>query len=231
MLAEVNLETKRKKVRKMKHQSSEENRKLKCGNWTEEEHARFLKGLELFGNSWKNVEEYIETRTCAQIRSHAQKHFRRIRANAIAEIKKSGKLNDTVFVVIREYRNNTYSQNNSHTLAGTNSTSEESPGQNLKNVENIDLNQLIQIKEEHFEESQDKFIEFENKKIQDEEMKMVLNDELACQDDNHDSNFEILGLHKGSSEEQLDDKNQLSVELKKEEEEDYNILTKVKYES
>mmetsp|Transcript_17443 Transcript_17443/g.16648 ORF Transcript_17443/g.16648 Transcript_17443/m.16648 type:complete len:90 (-) Transcript_17443:805-1074(-) len=34
--------------------------------------------MKIFGKDWKKVEEYIGTRTGAQIRSHAQKYFQRI---------------------------------------------------------------------------------------------------------------------------------------------------------
>ena len=34
--------------------------------------------LKLYGKDWKKVEDYIGTRTGAQIRSHAQKYFLRI---------------------------------------------------------------------------------------------------------------------------------------------------------
>ena len=34
--------------------------------------------IKLYGKSWKHVEDYIGTRTSAQIRSHAQKYFSRI---------------------------------------------------------------------------------------------------------------------------------------------------------
>lgn len=32
-------------------------------------------GLELYGRNWKKIEEIIGSRTCSQIRSHAQKYF------------------------------------------------------------------------------------------------------------------------------------------------------------
>lgn len=53
------------------------NRKL-TGRWTKEEHQRFVEGLNKFGKNWKKVEEFVGSRTGAQIRSHAQKFFNRI---------------------------------------------------------------------------------------------------------------------------------------------------------
>eukprot|EP00830_Metopus_es_P012826 TRINITY_DN2968_c0_g1_i2.p1 TRINITY_DN2968_c0_g1~~TRINITY_DN2968_c0_g1_i2.p1 ORF type:complete len:229 (+),score=27.58 TRINITY_DN2968_c0_g1_i2:112-798(+) len=49
------------------------------GKWTEDEHKLFLEALEKYGNCWKLVEQFIGTRSCAQIRSHAQKYFRKLR--------------------------------------------------------------------------------------------------------------------------------------------------------
>ena len=41
------------------------------GRWTAEEHQRFIEALRKFGKDWYRVEEYIGTRSSAQIRSHA----------------------------------------------------------------------------------------------------------------------------------------------------------------
>jgi len=48
------------------------------GRWTAEEHDEFLKCLDIYGREWKKVAERITTRTAAQIRSHAQKYFKKI---------------------------------------------------------------------------------------------------------------------------------------------------------
>lgn len=52
----------------------------KCSNgrWTREEHQRFLEAIKNFGKNWKKVEDFVGTRTGAQIRSHAQKFFLRL---------------------------------------------------------------------------------------------------------------------------------------------------------
>ena len=50
------------------------------GRWTAEEHDEFLKCLDIYGREWKKVAERITTRTAAQIRSHAQKYFKKIEA-------------------------------------------------------------------------------------------------------------------------------------------------------
>lgn len=49
-----------------------------AGRWTKEEHQRFVEALKIYGKNWKKVEEHINSRSGAQIRSHAQKFFNRI---------------------------------------------------------------------------------------------------------------------------------------------------------
>jgi SHAQKYF class myb-like DNA-binding protein len=48
------------------------------GRWTKEEHQRFIEGIKKYGKNWKQVEDYVGTRSGAQIRSHAQKFFNRL---------------------------------------------------------------------------------------------------------------------------------------------------------
>ena len=50
----------------------------KTGRWTDEEHTRFLHGLELFGKKWTKVADVVGSRTTVQVRSHAQKYFQKL---------------------------------------------------------------------------------------------------------------------------------------------------------
>ena len=54
--------------------------KKATGRWTTEEHDEFLTCLDLYGHNWTKAAERITTRTAAQIRSHAQKYFKKIEA-------------------------------------------------------------------------------------------------------------------------------------------------------
>jgi SHAQKYF class myb-like DNA-binding protein len=59
------------------------------GRWTDEEHEKFLEGLRLFGKDWRRIEEFIGSRSCAQIRSHAQKYFNRLQRDLARGIKRA----------------------------------------------------------------------------------------------------------------------------------------------
>jgi len=58
--------------------------KMLVGRWKTDEHERFLKGLEEFGEgSWAAIAEVVKTRTIVQVRTHAQKYFKKIRAEKV----------------------------------------------------------------------------------------------------------------------------------------------------
>jgi SHAQKYF class myb-like DNA-binding protein len=48
------------------------------GRWTKSEHDKFLEAMRIFKKDWKQVARAIRTRTVVQVRTHAQKHFRKL---------------------------------------------------------------------------------------------------------------------------------------------------------
>lgn len=57
---------------------SRRNRRKIKGRWSKEEHDNFLIGLEMYGKNWEVIMGlYVPTRTATQIRTHAQKYFKK----------------------------------------------------------------------------------------------------------------------------------------------------------
>jgi len=55
------------------------------GRWSPEEHARFLEGLKMYGRrKWQKIAELVGSRTTIQVRSHAQKYFKKLRKESEA---------------------------------------------------------------------------------------------------------------------------------------------------
>jgi SHAQKYF class myb-like DNA-binding protein len=48
---------------------------MESGKWTKEEHKKFLEALLEYGENWIKVQQAVQIRSCAQVRSHAQKYF------------------------------------------------------------------------------------------------------------------------------------------------------------
>jgi len=76
----------------------------RTGPWTVHEHKLFLEAMKKYGNDWPAVVAYVGTRSAPQVRSHAQKHYKRLRKSAIAKIKKDPRKKKAVFVITQEYR-------------------------------------------------------------------------------------------------------------------------------
>eukprot|EP00826_Nyctotherus_ovalis_P064267 TRINITY_DN9423_c0_g1_i4.p1 TRINITY_DN9423_c0_g1~~TRINITY_DN9423_c0_g1_i4.p1 ORF type:complete len:207 (-),score=21.86 TRINITY_DN9423_c0_g1_i4:184-804(-) len=78
--------------------------KLRTGPWTAHEHKLFLEAMKKYGNDWPAVVAYVGTRSAPQVRSHAQKHYKRLRKSAIAKVKRDPEKQKAVFVITQEYR-------------------------------------------------------------------------------------------------------------------------------
>ena len=62
---------------------SKQKEKYQDGNWTKEEHQRFIESIFIFGFYWKKMEQYIQTRTIVQVRSHSQKFIYKLKQQFI----------------------------------------------------------------------------------------------------------------------------------------------------
>lgn len=122
------------------------------GKWTEEEHQRFLKAIEVYGNQWKKVRDCVGTRSCAQIRSHCQKYFRRKRNMMLQELRRTNSHKGMRFLVVKEYYNYTGPNNKSAELSNAldiNSVEEDVKEETVKELEVIlpSTENLIKIEE------------------------------------------------------------------------------------
>jgi SHAQKYF class myb-like DNA-binding protein len=54
-------------------------------SWSNDEHERFIKALQLYNRDWRKIETYVGTKTVVQIRSHAQKYFQKIMKSGITD--------------------------------------------------------------------------------------------------------------------------------------------------
>ena len=53
---------------------------IKEGRWTKEENKKFIEAFIVNGKKWKIIQKYVESRTCAQTRSHAQKFLLKLKS-------------------------------------------------------------------------------------------------------------------------------------------------------
>ena len=70
--------TEAKKAKKAKKAKAQKEK----GRWSKGEHIAFLKGYAIHGKAWQKVATVVRTRTCIQTRTHAQKYFEKIEAQA-----------------------------------------------------------------------------------------------------------------------------------------------------
>ncbi|OWZ12579.1 hypothetical protein PHMEG_00014231 [Phytophthora megakarya] len=60
-------------------QTSETNKRRE--RWTEDEHARFMEGLNRYGRKWKKIQTFVKTKTAVQVRTHAYGYFAKLLRN------------------------------------------------------------------------------------------------------------------------------------------------------
>ena len=52
---------------------------FELGRWSIDEHKRFIRGIVKYGKNWERVKNEVQTRSDIQIRSHAQKFYKKLK--------------------------------------------------------------------------------------------------------------------------------------------------------
>ena len=96
------------------------------GRWSFKEHIKFIKAFVYFGKKYKLTQQYISSRSCKQIRSHAQKFVLKLKS--------------------LKYKDYDFSKSNINSLSDIIDIIQASNNPNIKNKEYI-INTLIDISE------------------------------------------------------------------------------------
>ena len=135
--------------------SENDNSKFKEGPWTNEEHEKFIEGILKYGNQWKNVQLLIQTRSSTQIRSHAQKFFKKIK-NVIKKQKENIDINEkiklvnTIFNIILPNKANKFNKIKKKKLLNTiYSNINSDKNLDLKFISEVDLDELEKFNNEN----------------------------------------------------------------------------------
>eukprot|EP00826_Nyctotherus_ovalis_P020952 TRINITY_DN1666_c0_g1_i6.p1 TRINITY_DN1666_c0_g1~~TRINITY_DN1666_c0_g1_i6.p1 ORF type:complete len:134 (+),score=5.11 TRINITY_DN1666_c0_g1_i6:332-733(+) len=81
-------------------------RSMNKGKWSEKEHRHFLYATEVYGNLWSLVTSFVETKTTAQVRSHAQKCYEASRRKMVRKIRRERQGIMPIFVAVKVVRIN-----------------------------------------------------------------------------------------------------------------------------
>ena len=158
----------------IKKKIPEKKKHIKEGRWTMEERIKFIEALIENGKKWKNIQDYIGSRTCAQTRSHAQKFLLKLKSisndefnfkkdsiknlgDILEEIKKKKGISDTNDINAKKYiidillnlsnLNDTTNENTDNKNINTNEISSEKDNDSMTIDEKENINEKEQEKE------------------------------------------------------------------------------------
>ena len=158
----------------IKKKIPEKKKHIKEGRWTMEERIKFIEALIENGKKWKNIQDYIGSRTCAQTRSHAQKFLLKLKSisndefnfkkdsiknlgDILEEIKKKKGISDTNDINAKKYiidillnlsnLNDTINENTDNKNINTNEISSEKDNDSMTIDEKENINEKEQEKE------------------------------------------------------------------------------------
>ena len=155
----------------IKKKIPEKKKHIKEGRWTMEERIKFIEALIENGKKWKNIQDYIGSRTCAQTRSHAQKFLLKLKSisndefnfkkdsiknlgDILEEIKKKKGISDTNDINAKKYiidillnlsnLNDTINENTDNKNINTNEISSEKDNDSMTIDEKENINEKEQ---------------------------------------------------------------------------------------
>lgn len=79
-----------------------ERRRGREGRWTPAEADLFEELIEKYGKNWKKIQSFIKGRSLSQIRSHAQKYFRKVGEGRVREFERKAKLLEALDTLEKE---------------------------------------------------------------------------------------------------------------------------------
>lgn len=100
---EVSVNKKSKKIAQANKQFVHRGKVYSKGHWTKEEKEQFDQAIIRHGNLWESVQKEIPTRSCIQIRSHAQKYANNAYLEALRMFQESGQKGSKLFMIYRDY--------------------------------------------------------------------------------------------------------------------------------
>jgi len=155
------------------------------GRWSYEEHIKFIESFVNYGKKWELIQKYIGTRSCRQIRSHAQKFLLRLKGlntdKFCFDLRKSNvqSLSDVINLIAKSNKTN---KNNKEyikdTLIALTKLNLENHGQKFFERKNDNL--IIEIKKE--EAVNDKISKIDDKspnKTNNNNKKLEFNDFIS----------------------------------------------------
>ena len=202
-------------IKFIKKKIPEKKKYLKEGRWTLEERIKFIEAFIENGKKWKNIQDYIGSRTCTQTRSHAQKFLLKLKSisneefnfkkdsiknlgDILEEIKKTKGINDTNDINAKKYiidillnltnLNDTTYENNDNKNINTNEIYSDNDIDSI----NIDEKEnLEEIKEENSKNNENMDNKEKDANVNDNEDKNISSKDIEVKVDDPEKNQKL----------------------------------------
>ena len=214
-----------KKKKLIKKEEDEDKLLLNEGRWTFDEHIKFIKALIKYGKNWKEVQKYVNTRSSAQTRSHAQKFLLKLKMIKTSKFNfdfsniRIKNLSDVIEEIKRKKDNNNEDENKylldtlislSETISNENNISENKKIKKNKLFKKILKPNIHNNKKQNHKQNNDKHNN--DKQNNDESNNEIINN-ISKILNNIEKQIEIKQIKKENKENKLEKKvNNINIE-------------------